>query len=256
MKCCKDGEIVPWECFPSFNVMHFGSLRSPKTANVVKIRQNGLVKDAAVLVASGIDESGKRSLLGISVSVSEGEIHWRSFFESLVARGLRGVRLITSDNHSGMGAARRAVFGGVAWQRCQFHLQQNAQAYIPKDSMKREVASRIRSIFTVPDLATAQELLRQTVKEYANVAPKLSVWMETAIPEGLTVFTFPENQRRLLRTSNGLERVNKELRRRFRVVGSFVSEASCLRLASAVLMEISDEWETGKVYLTMEKAEA
>ena len=221
----------------------------------VKVRQNGLVKDAAVLIASGIDESGKRSLLGVSVSGSESETHWRSFFESLVARGLRGVRMITSDDHSGMGAARRAVFGGVAWQRCQFHLQQNAQAYVPKDEMKKEVASKIRSIFTAPDLTSAQELLRVAVKEYDKTAPKLSVWLENAVPEGLSVFTLPEQQRRYLRTSNGLERVNKELRRRFRVVGSFVSESSCLRLASAVLMEIGDEWETGKVYLPMEKTQ-
>ena len=171
---------------------------------------------------------------------------------------------MTSDNHSGMGAAQRAIFGGVAWQRCQFHLlwilsqnpEQNAQAYVPKEEMKRQVASKIRSIFTAPDLVTAQGLLTLAIKEYEKSAPKLSLWLESSIPEGLTVFTLPENQRRLLRTSNGLERVNKELRRRFRVVGSFVSEASCLRLASAVLMEISDEWETGKVYLTMEKAEA
>ena len=222
----------------------------------VKIRQSGLVRDAAVLVASGINEQGKRSLLGVSVSAGESEPHWRSFFESLVARGLRGVRLVTSDDHSGMGAARRAVFGGVAWQRCQFHLQQNAQSYVPKEEMKKGVAARIRSIFAAPDLVTAQEQLRIAVKDYETSAPKLSRWLEQAIPEGLTVFALPEHQRRFLRTSNGLERVNKELRRRFRVVGAFVSEVSCLRLASAVLMEISDEWETGKIYLTTERAEA
>jgi len=222
----------------------------------VKVRQSGLVKDAAVLIASGVNEEGKRSLLGISVSAGEHEPHWRSFFEGLVARGLRGVRLITSDDHSGMGAARRAVFGGVAWQRCQFHLQQNAQAYVPKEEMKQEVAFRIRSIFTAPNLSSAQELLKTAVKEYEKTAPKLSTWLESAIPEGLTVFSLPERHRRLLRTSNGLERVNKELRRRFRVVGSFVSEASCLRLGSALLMEISDEWETGKIYITLEKAQA
>jgi len=219
----------------------------------VKVRQNGLVKDATVLVATGINETGKRSILGVSVSVSEHELHWRAFFESLVARGLCGIRLITSDDHGGMGSARRAVFGGVAWQRCQFHLQQNAQAYVPKDEMKREVAAKIRAVFTAPDLRAAQELLGVMVSDYAKSAEKLSKWLETAIPEGLSVFAFPEHQRRFLRTSNGLERVNKELRRRFRVVGSFVSDTSCLRLASAVLMEISDEWETGKVYLPMEK---
>ena len=177
----------------------------------VKIRQNGLVRDAAVLVASGVDESGKRSLLGVSVSAGESELHWRSLFESLIARGLRGIRMITSDSnktrfvlhHSGMGAARRAVFGGVAWQRCQFHLQQNAQAYVPKEEMKKVVVARIRTIFNAPDLMTAQGLLRAAVKEFETIAPRLSRWMEEAILEGLTVFTLPEQQRRFLRTSNG-----------------------------------------------------
>lgn len=220
-----------------------------------KVRQNGLVKDAAVLVASGIAQDGKRSLLGVSVSAGEHEVHWRSFLESLVARGLRGVRMITSDDHCGLGAARRAVFGGVLWQRCQFHLQQNAQAYVPKDTMKAEVAATIRAVFNAPDLSAAQALLQAAVARYRADAPRLSAWMEQALPEGLSVFAVPEPWRRFLRTSNGLERVNKELRRRFRVVGSFVSEASCLRLASAVLMEISDEWEMGKVYLTLAQSE-
>jgi len=216
-----------------------------------KVRQNGLVKDAAVLVASGVGEDGKRSLLGVSVSAGEHEIHWREFLEGLVERGLRGVELITSDDHGGLKAARRAVFGGVLWQRCQFHLQQNAQAYIPKDSLKAEVAASIRAIFNAPDLAAARTLLQAATAHYQANAPKLSAWMEEALPEGLNVFALPEPYRRFLRTSNGLERVNKELRRRFRVVGSFVSVDSCLRLASAVLMEISDEWETGKIYLTL-----
>lgn len=220
-----------------------------------KVRQGGLVKDATVLVASGVGENGKRSLLGVSVSSGEHEVHWRAFMENLVARGLRGVRLVTSDDHCGLKAARRAVFGGVLWQRCQFHLQQNAQAHVPKDSLKAEVAATIRAIFNAPDLASARTLLQAAVVRYKTNAPKLAAWMEEALPEGLSVFGLPEPQRRFLRTSNGLERVNKELRRRFRVVGSFVSEESCLRLASAVLMEISDEWEMGKIYLTLPKAE-
>lgn len=243
-----DGVLLAWRERP-LGVFPFVQL----DALWVKVRQNGLVKDAAVLVASGVGADGKRSLLGVSVSAGEHEVHWRAFLESLVTRGLRGVVLITSDDHCGLGAARRAVFGGVAWQRCQFHLQQNAQAYVPKEAMKGEVARRLRSVFQAADLATARTLLDAVVSEYRTVAPKLSAWLETAVPEGLTVFSIPESYRRLLRTSNGLERVNKELRRRFRVVGSFVSEASCLRLASAVLMEISDEWEAGKIYLKLEK---
>lgn len=121
--------------------------------------------------------------------------------------------------------------------------------------MKAEVAATIRAVFNAPDLSAAQALLQAAVARYRADAPRLSAWMEQALPEGLSVFAVPEPWRRFLRTSNGLERVNKELRRRFRVVGSFVSEASCLRLASAVLMEISDEWEMGKVYLTLAQSE-
>jgi transposase-like protein len=214
-----------------------------------KIRRGGIVQDGAVLIATGVCEGGKRSVLGVSVAIGEHEIHWRAFMESLIRRGLCGVRLITSDDHSGLRAARLAVFGGVAWQRCQFHLQQNAQNYVPRESMKKEVAALIRGIFNAPDIHAAQAQLASAVGRYRQSAPKLSAWLESAIPEGLAIFAFPERVRRLLRTSNGLERLNLEVRRRFKVIGSFVNEASCLRLASAILMEVSDEWESGKVYL-------
>jgi putative transposase len=214
-----------------------------------KIRRGGIVADGAVLVAVGVREDGKRSVLGVSVAVGEHEIHWRTFMESLIRRGLRGVRLVTSDDHCGLRAARRAVFGGVAWQRCQFHLQQNAQSHVPRESMRKEVAAAIRGIFNAPDIDAARALLASAVERHRESAPKLSAWLESAIPEGLAVFAFSERVRRLLRTSNGLERLNLEVRRRFKVIGSFVNEASCLRLASAVLMEVSDEWESGKVYL-------
>ena len=215
-----------------------------------KVRHSGIVRDGTLLIATGVREDGRRTVLGVSAALGEHEIHWRAFLESLVKRGLCGVRLLTSDDHAGLGAARQAVFGGVPWQRCQFHLQQNAQSYVPKDSMKKEVASRIRAIFNAPDLASAQQQLRVAVLHYKDSAPRLSVWLEEALPEGLAVFAFGEGVRRLLRTSNGLERLNLEIRRRFKVIGSFVNEASCLRLASAILMEISDEWESGKVYLS------
>lgn len=214
-----------------------------------KIRRGGIVQDGAVLVAIGVREDGKRSVLGVSVAIGEHEVHWRAFMESLIRRGLCGVRLLTSDDHSGLRAARLAVFGGVAWQRCQFHLQQNAQSYVPRDSMKKEVAAVVRGVFNAPDIHAAQTQLASAVERYRQSAPKLSAWLESAIPEGLAIFAFPERVRRLLRTSNGLERLNLEVRRRFKVIGSFVNEASCLRLASAILMEVSDEWESGKVYL-------
>lgn len=219
-------------------------------ARYEKVRRDGQVRDAAVLIASGVNEDGKREVLGVSVAISECEVHWREFLQSLVKRGLCGVRLITSDDHPGLKAARKAVLGGIAWQRCQFHLQQNAASYVPKIEMKSEVASDIRSIFNARDRSEADALLKKTVEKYRQTASKLSSWMEENIPEGLTVFAFPESHRRLIRTTNGLERVNKEVKRRTRVVGLFPNEESCLRLVSAVLMEISDDWQTGKTYLT------
>jgi transposase-like protein len=125
-------------------------------------------------------------------------------------------------------------------------LQQNAQAYVPKKEMKAQVAADIRSVFNVPDRAAAEGLLKAAVTRYQQSAPRLASWMEQNLAEGLTVFSLPGAHRRLLRTSNGLERVNKEVRRRTRVATLFPSEESFLRLVSAVLMEISDEWETGR----------
>ncbi len=221
-------------------------------ARYEKVRQDGQVRDAAVLIASGVDAQGKRAVLGVSVALSEQEVHWRTFLQSLLERGLRGVQLLISDAHGGLKAARLAVFGGVPWQRCQFHLQQNAQAYVPRVELKKEVAAAIRGIFTAPSLHEAKRLLGETLQRYRSVAPKLAVWMEENLMEGLMVYAFPEEHRRLLRTTNGLERLNQEIRRRTRVARLFPNEASCLRLITAVVMEISEEWETGKKYLTFE----
>jgi putative transposase len=219
-------------------------------ARYEKGREGGTVRDAAVLIAIGVGTDGKRRVLGVSVSLSEHEVHWRTFLQRLVERGLGGVQLITSDAHEGLKAARRAVFGGVAWQRCQFHLQQNAQSYVTKVERKAEVAADIRAIFTAPDRAEAEARLAKTVQKYTQSMPRLAAWLQEAIPEGLTVFAVPVAHQRLLRTTNGLERVNQSVRQRTRVVGIFPNAASCLRLISAVLMELSDEWEAGKAYLT------
>lgn len=219
-------------------------------ARYERVRQAGLVQKAAVLIAVGVDEAGKRSVLGVSVALSEHEVHWRAFLQSLVARGLCGVRLVVSDAHEGLKAARLSVLGGVPWQRCQFHLQQNASAYVPRQDLKASVAADIRAVFNAQDRAEADALLRRTVQKYAQSAPKLAAWLERSLPEGLTVFAFPEPHRRLLRTTNGVERVNREVKRRTQVASIFPNESSCLRLVSALLMEISDDWQAGKAYLT------
>jgi transposase-like protein len=221
-------------------------------ARYEKVRQAGQVLDCAVLIALGVRPDGKRSILGVSVALSEAEVHWRAFLTSLQQRGLHAPALLISDDHKGLGAARQAVFPGVPWQRCQFHLQQNAQAYVPRLEQRAPVAQAIRSVFDCPDRLTAQARLKEIVAQYAQTAPKLAAWMEANLPQGFTVFAFPRDHQRRLRTSNPLERVNKELKRRTRVAGLFPNEASLLRLVSAILAEVSDEWETGKIYLNMD----
>ena len=193
------------------------------------MRQGGQVLDAAVLIACGVDDDGHRDILGCSVSLSEAEVHWRAFLSELKDRGLCGVELIVSDAHEGLQAARKAVFPSVPWQRCQFHLQQNAGHYVPKLSLRAPVAADIRAIFNAPDRA------------------------EEAIPEGFTVFALPPSQRRRLRATNLVERLNEEIRRRTRVARLFPNEAACLRLVSAILMEISEDWQTAeRRYLTFQ----
>lgn len=219
-------------------------------ARYEKVRLNGSVIDMAVLVAIGVSEAGQRLILGTSIALSEQEAHWRDFLRSLQERKLHGVRLFISDAHEGLKAARKAVFPSVPWQRCQFHLQQNAQSYVPKQEMRKEVAAAIRNIFNAPTEAEAKRLLDQLLERYEKSAPRLVAWAEENIQEGLTVLQFPADHWRRIRTSNVLERVNKEIRRRTRVATIFPNENSCLRLVSAVLMEISEEWETGRAYLT------
>lgn len=220
-------------------------------ARYEKVRRNGSVQDAAVLIAVGVDVEGRRQVLGVSVSLSEHEVHWRDFLLSLAERGLAGVQLVISDDHSGLKAARTAVLGGLPWQRCQFHLQQNAQAYVPKHEMKTEVAAGIRSVFNAGNRQEAEGRLKATVAKYEKAAPRLAAWLEENLPEGLTVFDFPEAHRKVLRSTNGLERLNQEIRRRTRVARLYPNEQSLLRLASAVLMEISDDWETDKRYVNL-----
>ena len=240
-----DGQLQAWRERPIGQIKYLYL-----DAHYEKVRQDGQVRDAAVLKAAGVNTAGGREVLGVSVSLSEAEPHWRTFLKSLVGRGLSGVELITSDAHAGLANARRAVFGGIPWQRCQFHLQQNAQAYVPKRGMKTQVAADIRAIFNAPSRHEAERLLAITVQKYQPLASRLSQWLEENIPEGLTVFAFPASHRRLIRTTNGLERLTREIRRRSRIIGIFPNEASSLRLVTAVLMEISDEWLTNRIYLS------
>jgi transposase-like protein len=221
-------------------------------ARYEKVRHDGAIRSCALLTAIGIGTDGKRSVLGCSVQLSEAEPHWRKFLESLQKRGMHGVKLIVSDDHAGLRAARQAVMAGVPWQRCQFHTIRNAMAHVPKVAMRSDVARDLRRVFDADEPAEAERRLKEIVARYQKTAPQLAAWLEQAAPEAITVLRVPAAHRRRLRTTNGLERLNKEIKRRTRVATLFPNEASLLRLASAVLSEISDDWETDRAYLNME----
>jgi transposase-like protein len=220
-------------------------------AHYEKVRVSGSVRELAVLKAIGLSPFGKREILGVSISLSEAEVHWRQFLEDLQKRGLKGVRLIISDDHAGLRTARRAVYPSVRWQRCQFHLSQNAQHYARSREERREIAQEVRDIFNSPTREDAEAMLKRKVQSWSEKNPRLSEWMETNLVEGFSVFDFPRSAQRKLRTNNQVENLNKQIRRRTRVVGIFPNEDSALRLITAVLQEIHEEWIIGKQYINL-----
>ena len=227
-------------------------------ARYEKVREGGIVRDAAVLTAVGIEPDGRRRLLGVSCALSEAEVHWRGFLDGLVARGLRGVVYVVSDDHAGLRAARRAVLPGATWQRCQFHLALNAVHHAPTLAIRGRIGAELRRIWNAPTLADAEAELRRLVASYAEAAPDLAAWLEANVPEGLAVFTLPEGHRRRLRTANPIERaVQQEIKRRTVKVRVFPSRDALLRLVSAVLAEIDDDWlATDRRYITWEDRDA
>jgi transposase-like protein len=243
-----DEELETWRTRPLSQVEYL-----MLDARYEKVRVAGSVRDCAVLIAIGVLPSGQRTVLGVSVSLSEAEVHWRDFLSSLKTRGMQGMKLVISDAHEGLKAARKAVMPSVPWQRCQFHLMQNAMQYIPKIEMRKQVAQDLRNVFGARDIDDANEELKRFVELYKDTAPNVATWAESNIPEGLAVFQIPKDHRKRMRTTNMLERQNKELKRRTRVATLFPNEASLLRLVTAVLVELNDEWETSNMrYLVFE----
>ena len=163
------------------------------------------------------------------------------------------MKLVISDAHEGLKSARKAVMPSVPWQRCQFHLMQNAMQYIPKIEMRKQIAQDLRNVFNARDIDDANEELKRFVSLYKDSAPNVATWAEKNIPGGLTVFQIPKDHRKRMRTTNMLERQNKEIKRRTRVATLFPNEASLLRLVTAVLVELSEEWESSNMrYLVFE----
>lgn len=221
-------------------------------ATYEKVRLEQAVVSGAVLIAYGVDNNGKRRVLGISTEISEAEVHWRAFLKSLVDRGLHGVEMITSDAHEGLKAARTAIFPTVKWQRCQFHLQQNAGHHVSKREHRAKIAAELRTVFNAPSREEADRYLRLLVEKYQKASGDLSTWLEINVPESLTVFSLPEKHRKRLRTSNLAERQMKEIKCRTKVAMIFPNKESLTRIVSAILMEIDETWEDGKRYLDME----
>jgi transposase-like protein len=208
-------------------------------------------------------ERGRRSCRAVMLAVAEMYIKGVSTrdveavmqefgLESLVARGLRGVTYIVSDDHPGLGAARRAVLGGATWQRCQYHLAQNAIHHSPNRAIREVIGKQLRRVWDAPDIKAAETGLARLVESYREPAAKLADWLEVAIPEGLAVFTLPERHRKRMRTSNPMERsIQQELKRRTVKVRVFPNEASLERLVTAILVEIDEKWQTtDKPYIT------
>jgi putative transposase len=248
-----DDELEAWRKRPLGEVKYL-----ILDARYEKMRHGGVVRDAAVLSAVGIGPDERRRILGVSVALSEAEVHWRGFLESLVARGMRGVVFVVSDDHAGLRAARRAVLGGATWQRCQFHLAQNAIHHAPSATIRKRIGAELRAVWNASTLAKAETALAELLASYRDTAPNLATWLEDNVPEGLAVFTLPEHHRRRLRTSNPMERaVQQELKRRTAKVRVFPNEDALLRLVSAVLVEIDETWASDtKAYITWECQDA
>ena len=160
--------------------------------------------------------------------------------------------MIISDDHAGLRKARKAVLPGVKWQRCLFHLSQNAMQYAPKLSMKKEIAQSIRDVYQAPSLVEAKQRLTKSVTHYEKTASKFSEWLEENLEEGLTFYQFPEDHWKKIRTNNLSERLNQEFKRRTKVARLFPSIESCERLITAVAMETHEDWMSGNQYLSME----
>ncbi len=222
-------------------------------ATYLKVRHNGTVIDTACLVAYGVNTEGRREIVGVSMALSEAEVHWRDFLAKLQQRGLCGVKLITSDDHAGLRQARQSMFPSIPWQRCQFHLSQNAQSYAPRKSLRSDIAQAMRDIFQAPDRSTTDLMINRVRERFKRSAPEFVNWLDDNIEEGLTVHAFPRAHQQRLRTTNGLERVNREIKRRTRVAVMFPNMESALRLVTGVLVEIHEDWVTGKQYLDLDK---
>ncbi len=228
------------QCFPFLLV----------DALVLKVRERGQVRALSALIATGVNAAGYREILGLHLGDSESEASWTSFFTWLKRRGLQGVDLVVSDDHGGLVKAVRVQFQGATWQRCQTHLARNILDAAPK-ALHDELHRRVRAIFEAPDLETARTLLDKLVSDYAERAPAAVATLERGFDDATAILALPAAYHKRLRTNNGLERLNEEIRRRERVIRIFPNRESAIRLLGALLSELDEQWTTGHRYVEM-----
>jgi len=216
----------------------------------LKVRDNGRVVSKALYVAIGVKANGRREVLGFMMSAKETKAAYVEFFKSLKARGLERFDLVTSDNHDGLREAIKQEFLGASWQRCQTHFTRNMLDKTPK-KLWQEVKALLYDIYTAPTIEKARERADEAVQWLSEHAPKAAELLDESFDDITAVFALPEKYRKKMRTSNGIERVNEELRRRDRAVRIYPSDDSVMRILGTVLLEQSEAWGTDRLYLDM-----
>jgi putative transposase len=228
------------QCFPFLLV----------DALVLKVRERGQVRALSALIATGVNAQGYREILGLQLGDSESDASWTAFFTWLKQRGLQGVDLVVSDDHGGLITAVRVQFQGATWQRCQTHLARNILDAAPK-ALHDELHARVRAVLEAPDLETARTLLDKLVSDYAARAPAAVATLERGFDDATAILALPAAYHKRLRTNNGLERLNEEIRRRERVIRIFPNRESVIRRLRALLSELDEQWATGHRYVEM-----
>lgn len=218
----------------------------------VKVRENGRVRSKAVLIAIGVNEGGIREVIGFDTAESEAETNWNDFFKSLKDRGLNSVDIIVSDAHKGLTKAIIRQFQGSTWQRCQTHFSRNVLDVCPP-RLQPMLKERLRSLYDAPTVDMARIILHDIIDDYEDTAPKIINVLEDGFDDITAVLSLPIKYRKRLRTSNCIERMNQEIRRRERVIRIFPNEKSLNRLMGAILIDLNDNWSSGRKWLNMQE---
>ena len=215
-----------------------------------KLRRDHKVESHAVLIAKAVNRSGKRDIIGVDVCNNENETNWSDFFQDLKERGLKGVKLVISDAHGGLVSAIERYYPGTQWQRCQVHFKKNILDKV-RNKDKAWIKQRLDDVFQVPDKQTGFIRLRQLIEDLSGKYPQVAEQLENNGEDALTCLNFPLEHRRRIRTTNGLERFNQEIKRRTNVIRIFPNRDSAVRLIGALCMEQAEDWITGRQYLDM-----